>query len=140
MLHELNGFYHWKKGERFELTNHFYTTDFDDPKALKGDIQRISKDLVDKLDQVRFLHGKPFRIIAAIMGDESILDSKELFDACNKYHRGYAVDIQPIHSDVRTLFKTVEKVFKSNCALGLAKDYIHIDVRPNNEKVFRFSL
>jgi len=128
-----DGYYFWIKGEIEHLGNYFNTMEFackcSNEECLA---QKISIDLIDKLDWLREASKGPLRINS---GYRCAAYQKELADkgintvvAKKSTHElGDAADVMSSPLSPHELIKYAEIKFKS---IGTASNFLHLDLRP----------
>jgi uncharacterized protein YcbK (DUF882 family) len=119
----------FEKKENKQISKHFNTKEFE-CKCGKCDIQYIEPDLIEKLEKVRELYGKPIIITSAYRCPEH---NKSIGGALNSSHvNGMAADIQPkllILDELDELYDICYNIF-DNIGDGRNKRFIHVDTRP----------
>lgn len=128
----------WKKGEKFQLSEHFHSTEFDCKGDPNGVQQMASKALLKMIEQIRVQFGKPLKLTS---GFRSVLYNNELIQrgfkaATNSQHlKGEAADLSPYNlADMAKLETICSKYSK---AIGVDKTFIHVDTR--TDKVRRWT-
>jgi len=121
----------FKKSENKQLTKHFNSSEFECSCAdCKDANQYISQDLLDKLEQVRTLYGKP---ISVTSGYRCPSHNVKIGGATNSSHlAGLAVDICPKLmnlDELDLLYEICYNIF-DNIGDGRNKKFVHVDVRP----------
>jgi hypothetical protein len=123
----------WKKGDRFPLSSHFMSTEFECKCRNASCVeQKVSSTLVDKLENVRIKLQAPITITNSFRCSAY---NKELKDlgykvANNSQHLlGRAADITSRKFD--ELFYLLEDEFK---AIGLARTFYHVDERDDKDR------
>jgi zinc D-Ala-D-Ala carboxypeptidase len=126
-------FFTWKRGEHRKLGKFFVTFDFTCQCGVCEE-QKISKNLVYMLDQLRLAYGGP---IVVTSGYRCEARQKELFKRIkgaarfSQHTLGTAADIKG--KDMAALYQESLKIF---LAVGKANFFIHVDLR--NDKVRRW--
>jgi len=129
------GYYKWQKGTILQLSSHFVTTEFECAGSKSGDLQCISQDLVQRLQNVRNALKMPLSITSAYRTAEYQLYLQTLGykTSPNSQHLlGNAVDVTC--RDMDKLMLICECYFKS---IGIAKSFLHLDTR--DDKIRRWS-
>lgn len=124
-----NTLYHiWNKGDKFKLTDHFNSSEFECPCS-KCTEQRISKELLEKLEVLRIEHNKPIKVNSGYRcSDHNIA----IGGAPKSSHvDGNAADINS--KDLDSLYSSCEKHF-SAVGDGRKKGFIHIDTRADKQR------
>lgn len=119
----------FKKNESKSLSIHFTTNELQ-CKCSKCDIQYIENDLLDRLEIIRKLYGKPIKVTSGYRCPDH---NKSQGGASNSSHvSGMAADIQPIIvtlDELDELYDICYTIF-DNIGDGRNKGFIHVDVRP----------
>ena len=117
----------WSRGNVRPLSVHFNSKEF----VCRCGIcipQRITQDLINKLEQVRQLYGLPVTITSGFRCQryQGILRGKGLQTAVgtSTHELGQAADITG--ADLPLLAEVCKKVFK---AVGIASNFVHVDTR-----------
>jgi len=134
-LKKVDGYYIWDKGYEYPLTDHFSTREFTcqcSHESCKE--QRISIDLVDKLEKIRVEVGQPLIITSGFRcsaHQQDIRDSGQSTVVAVKkstHELGDAADILPKDG------KEIQGSFLKLCAqhfdsIGLSDRFLHVDQR-----------
>jgi len=142
-LKEENGYYIWEKGQVLKLSEHFSTKEMnchcEYPECKE---QRISKDLIEKLEEVREEAAEPLIVTSAYrcseyqeyLREEAKKPGGKLTVVAKKstHELGDAVDVCPKS-------RPVEFGFEDMCAkhfdsIGLAKNFLHLDLRKGKRR------
>jgi hypothetical protein len=126
-----NGYYVWSKGEKEKLSNYFSTKEMECSCSLPTcKEQKISIELIEKLNKIRELVKSPIRITSAFRcdGKQQELRGSGIKTAIGKstHELGHAVDVQLIDKPKEEMFIYLEQEFK---AIGIAKTFYHVDLR-----------
>jgi uncharacterized protein YcbK (DUF882 family) len=117
------------KKDNKKLSPHFNSKEFE-CNCKKCDWQYIEDSLLQKLEKVRELYGKPIKITSGYRCPEH---NRAIGGAANSSHvSGMAVDIQPsvvILDELDDLYDICYNIF-DNIGDGRNKGFIHVDVRP----------
>jgi zinc D-Ala-D-Ala carboxypeptidase len=135
-LKEEGDYYVWEKGQVFKLSDHFSTKEMDCRcKYESCKDQRISKDLINRLEKVRTEVGSPLIITSAYRCTEyqAHLRSAGVNTVVAKkstHELGDAVDAIP---------KKGMEGFEDICAkhfdsIGLANNFLHLDTRQGKRR------
>jgi uncharacterized protein YcbK (DUF882 family) len=137
-----NGYYVWAKGERHKLSPYFSTHEFD-CRCINNEciIQKISVDLVNKLNLVRIESKSPLHVTSGFRCKKHQEDLRsQLNNGSSKltvvagnvsqHELGNAADISPRTISIKDLRTFVEQVFDT---IGLAKTFLHVDTRPKKQ-------
>ncbi len=119
----------FKKKENKKLTENFNSKEFE-CSCGKCDIQKISQDLVDKLQQVREKYGKSITVTSGYRCEHH---NKAIGGKPNSSHLGgLAADIAPTLMNIDELDDLYEICFNifDNIGDGRSKKFIHVDIRP----------
>lgn len=121
--------YKWNKGENRQLSAHFWTHEFVCPCVYKACVeQRVSCELISKLEQVRYEYGYPLTVLSGwrCAAHQSDLASQgyETAKGLSQHELGQAADIQGQYAV--TLKQVATRYFK---AIGIAKTWLHVDTR-----------
>jgi zinc D-Ala-D-Ala carboxypeptidase len=97
-------------------------------------------ELIDKLTLVRIEFGKPIIITDGFRCSsfQELLRAKGLKTAAGKstHELGHAADIKSQDpSDLQNLLLIVKKYFK---AVGIAKTFLHVDIRTDKERTWSY--
>jgi uncharacterized protein YcbK (DUF882 family) len=137
-----NGYYVWNKGERHKLSQFFSTHEFDCQCSNKECVkQKISVDLIDKLNLVRIESKSPLYITSGFRCKAHQTSLREQLNKGKKtltvvaaqtsqHELGNAADISPRLITIAKLRTIVEQVFDT---IGLAKTFLHVDTRPKKQ-------
>jgi uncharacterized protein YcbK (DUF882 family) len=119
---------YFTRGSSRDLSPHFRAKEF----ACKCGIclrQKINEKLIEKLEQVRELYGKPINVTSGFRCErhQQNLRGSGLPTSVgpSQHEYGQAADITG--SDLPALLKAVDAVFTS---YGIANTFIHVDIRP----------
>lgn len=129
--------YHWSRGTNRNLSAHFTTKEFTCQCGICRD-QRISEKLIEKLEEVRALYGRPivvtsgFRCARHQAHLRGTLPPGYTAKGKSQHEEGFAADVKG--EDMQALYAAIEQVFK---AIGLAKTFFHVDLRA--DKVRRWN-
>lgn len=127
--------YIWKKGEKFKLTPHFSTAEFVCHCNYEDCVdQKISKELVTKLEQIRNEVAQPLIISSAYRCSKHQNKLREdgvntvVAQKISQHELGKAVDAVPKdRKNVLGSFLTIcEKHFT---AIGTSEQFLHLDLR-----------
>jgi uncharacterized protein YcbK (DUF882 family) len=134
-----NGYFIWNKGERFKMGDHFSSSEFECQCSYKSCVeQKISKELIDKLNLVRIEMGSPLYITSGFRCFKHQCDLRNevnsgktkltvVASTVSQHELGNAADISPRVITMIKLRKIIEKLFDT---IGLAKTFYHVDIRP----------
>lgn len=132
-------FYSWKKGVDIKLSTHFNSKEFtchcNFPDCIN---QRISKQLIDKLEIIRVEIDQPLIVTSGFrcMKHQAFLRAAGVNTVVAKqsqHELGNAADIVPEdQNNIRTTFlETVESEFDS---IGLSDNFLHVDLRQGKRR------
>jgi zinc D-Ala-D-Ala carboxypeptidase len=120
------------------LSQHFMASEFECPCHNKNcDEQKISMDLVAKLEAIRQKHGKPITITS---GYRCETHQKDLAEAgyqtakLSQHLLGNAADITS--RDLYELIPLCDEAFE---ALGIGKTFLHVDTRLDKLRRWTYS-
>lgn len=131
-LEEKDGYYIWQKGQMFKISDHFSTKELScHCNYLECKEQRISKDLVGRLEKVRTEVGQPLITTSAYRctpyqehlkaaGVNTVVAKK------STHELGDAADIVPKDGKMEGFEDICAKQFES---IGRAKNFLHCDTR-----------
>lgn len=131
-LREVDGYFVWNKGEVFKVSDHFSTKELDCncnyPECKE---QRISKDLITRMEKVRMEVGEPLIITSAFRCSpyqEHLRNSGVNTVVAKKstHELGDAVDAVP-KSGMNDKFEPI--CAKQFTSIGLASNFLHLDTR-----------
>lgn len=134
-LKEQDGYFIWNKGEVHKLSDHFSTKEMDcQCKHESCKEQRISKDLIQRIENIRVEVNQPLIVTSAFrckQHQEDIRNSGVSTVVAKKqsqHELGNAVDIKPKDGkDIRGSFLVIcEKQFTT---IGLSNRFLHLDTR-----------
>lgn len=136
-LEEKDGYYIWQKGEAHKLSDHFSSKEMACRCShLECKEQRISKDLIARLEKVRIEIGQPLIVTSAFrchQKQEDIRASGTSTVVAKKstHETGDAVDVVP-KSGLTSDFEAIcAKQFDS---IGVAKNFLHLDTRQGKRR------
>jgi uncharacterized protein YcbK (DUF882 family) len=121
----------WKRGEDVQLSENFSSREFS-CKCVNSDCvdQKISKDLIDRLQKLRTELGAPLRITSAFRctKHQAALRGSGIKTATgtSTHELGEAVDVQRIDRTTTGLEPLAAKHFES---IGISKNFLHLDTR-----------
>lgn len=129
-----DGVYYWNKGCSIQVNKYFKFNEFDcHCKNESCKEQQISKDLVDKLYDIRENLGQYLKITSGFRCKEyqDLLRLKgfETSKGTSQHELGRAADVSTKPTSHERLFKLCKEKFK---ALGKANTFIHVDLRDLN--------
>lgn len=132
---------YWKKGELKHLSQHILSSEVECRRCDLGSVQKISKDLLNRFEQVRTDFGHPIRITSAY---RCSAHNKIIGGAKNSQHIfGNALDIQPqtfsSAAQLERLFSSCEKYFSSigdarKRSPSLPSNFVHVDTRSDKRR------
>ena len=134
-LREEDGYFIWNKGEVFKLSDHFSTKEMNcQCKYESCKEQRISKDLIQRIENIRIEADQPLIVTSAFRCQKHQQDirnsgvSTVVAKKLSQHELGNAVDILPKDKkDIRGAFLFIcEKHFS---AIGLSNKFLHVDTR-----------
>ena len=140
MIRQEAKYFVWCKGDRHQLSEHFSSHEFESQDAPEGSLQLISVELVNRLEKLRSQLGKPLYITSAYRSTahqrrirgEGLKTSKNT----STHELGMAVDISLYGHDTLKLIQLCEDLFQ---AVGIAKTFIHVDVRDDKKRRWTYS-
>ena len=139
-MRDENGYFIWNKGDIYKFNKYFSSKEFDCQCKNSSCIeQKVSKELINKLTELREAVNEPLVITSGFRCEahqEEIRKSGQSTVVAQKsqHELGNAADIKPTRISIKDLISITEKFFT---AIGIAKNFIHIDTR--NDKVRRWS-
>lgn len=121
----------WKKGEKHQLSKNFNSLELQCKCKNAGCVeQRISKELVDKLQQLRDNYKNPIRITSAY---RCLIHNRSIGSTDTSQHvPGNAVDITG--ADLNKIYEITEKHFDSIGDARTKKKFIHLDTRKGKRR------
>ncbi len=123
----MSDFYEWESGDSIQFTTNFNSDEFECPDSKE---HKISKDLIDKLQQLREKYGKSITITSGYRSKEY---NDKVGGVKNSQHvLGKAADITA--KDLDTLYSLCLELFS---AIGDGREkgkFIHVDVRTKGMK------
>lgn len=123
----MDDYFVWEKGKRTEKLSPYFTPNEFECKCSRSDCvqQRISKDLIQKLTWLREYVGKPIKVTS---GFRCEAHNAAINGAKNSQHKkGDAADI---YVSSLTMGELKEKAMHKFFSIGLASNFIHLDIRP----------
>jgi uncharacterized protein YcbK (DUF882 family) len=118
----------WTRGNSRPIATHFNAKEFTCSCGVCTH-QRIEGDLIKKLEEVREIYGKPIKITSgfrcAVKQAALRKAGYETAVGISTHEEGKAADITG--DDIAQLAAAVKQVFT---AYGIAKTFIHVDLRP----------
>lgn len=128
-----DNFFYWKKGSNNWLGNWFKENEFS-CKCDNDDCidQKVSKELIIKLEKLRFIVNTPIRINSGFRcakHQESIRESgiSTVVAQKSSHEEGLAVDMGFSAYNPMQVMKYIEELFDN---IGVAINYVHVDTRP----------
>ena len=117
-------------GNEKEKVRYFNYSEFDSPDV-QGSGQLMDKRLLKKLDEIREIVGEPIIITS---GFRTPAHNESVNGVESSSHlKGLAVDIAIRHSRMR--FKLISALFEVGInRIGIADNFIHIDIDPDKDK------
>lgn len=125
-------YFYWNKGDNVSLSPYFSTKEFScqckNPECIE---QRVSKELIKRLNSIRTEVKKPMRVTSGFRcqrHQEEIRKSGISTVVAKKstHELGHAADVFADNTSLNDLMKISEKYFKS---IGIAKKFLHLDLR-----------
>ena len=138
-MKEVDGYYTWVKGDVYVFNKYFKTDEFSCQCKLKSCVnQKVSKDLIKKLTELRESVNEPLRITSGFHckeHQEEIRKSGQstVVAKVSTHELGDAADVQPTRTNMRDFETLAAKIFK---AIGIAKNFLHLDLR--DDKIRRW--
>jgi len=127
--------YIWDKGVNLGLSAHFKSSEFA-CHCTKCGVQKVSKVLVDHLEQVRVEFGTPIQINSGYRcseyQDELRRQGYETAKGISTHQMGQAADIRPV--DLHQMNDLLTVVKKHFMAIGVARSFLHVDERRDKER------
>lgn len=129
---EKDGYYHWNKGYVGRVSDHFSTRELTCRCSFPDCYdQRISKDLISRLEKVRTELGQPMVVTSAYRCSEhqAYLRASGVNSVVAKkstHETGDAVDVVPKDKKMEGFETICGKHFDS---IGLASNFLHLDTR-----------
>jgi hypothetical protein len=131
------GEYSWQRGVNILLSDHFSTGEFE-CHCGKCILQKVSVELVDRLEKLRVAHNAPVRINSGYRcaSHQQRLRDKGLETSAgvSQHELGRAADISSPR-DMGGLRALVERYFK---AIGHARTFIHVDLRADKDRFWTY--
>lgn len=127
-------YYIWNKGSDIKLSNNFKSSEFSChckfPECVE---QRISSDLINRLEKIRTELGQPIHITSGyrctkyqkVVADSGAQTAK----GKSQHELGNAADIAPQDGDCKKALVVANKYF---IFIGIANSFLHLDTRPEN--------
>lgn len=124
----------WVRGSGGNLSKHFKASEFE---CNCGCIeQQIDSQLIDKLEELRYLVKIPIMVTSAYrcLEKQKQLESAGYQTVKNSQHLlGRAADLTC--GDLDSLLLEAHKVFK---AIGVARNFIHVDLRDDKVRIWSY--
>jgi uncharacterized protein YcbK (DUF882 family) len=127
-------FFIWDKSEKQQLSKHFSTEEFECKCKLPScKEQRISKELINKLQELREELGIPLTVTSGFR----CLDNNTAIGGAkaSQHLLGAAADIRT--GDLNRLFELAKKHFKA-VGDGRNKHFIHVDIRSDKVRTWLY--
>lgn len=124
-----SGFILWKRGEKLQLSEHFNSNEFECPCG-KCDDQKISRELISKLEHVRHDFAEPIKVNSGYRCPEH--NEAVGGHASSTHLNGMAADVRPKFLTTDSLDKLYDLCYNEfdNIGNGRNRGFIHVDVRP----------
>ncbi len=140
-IKESDGYYYWNKGQEFNLGPYFKTAEFDCQCKHDSCVeQKISIELVKKLQDVRVELARPVKVTSGFRCSKHQADLRSsgvntVVARVSTHELGNAADIRPVDRNMTGFLEIVEKSFLS---IGLAKTFLHVDLREDKERRWNY--
>jgi zinc D-Ala-D-Ala carboxypeptidase len=127
----------WIKGEKIPVGKYFHSNEFMCRcNFLACQEQRISKDLVGRLDRIRERLGRPLQITSAYRCSEyqQVLRKNGVSTVVAKkstHEDGEAADARPLDKNMEGFLQICETEFES---IGIANTFLHLDTRAGKRR------
>jgi len=140
-MREDDKFYYWNKGENHGINKYFDTREFDCHCDFKECIeQKISKKFITNITEVRKEIEEPLHVNSGFrcsayqnklrnQGVNTVVAKK------STHELGEAGDVRPHNMDLSEFNKIASKHFK---AIGIAKNFTHLDTRDDKERKWNY--
>lgn len=129
----------FKKNEHKKLSKSFQSGEFECRCATDCGTQRISPEMIIKLQKVRDALGSPLIITSAFRcaDHQARLRASGIKTATGQstHELGIAVDISVQTSKMPKLFQLLQEHFK---AIGIARNFYHVDLRDEKERRWKY--
>jgi uncharacterized protein YcbK (DUF882 family) len=123
-MSDSNLYFIWKTGEKLQLSKNFSAKEFECREPHPSGEHRISKDLVQKLQQLRDVMGVSLTITSGYRHEAY---NRKIGGASRSQHiHGNAADVKC--ADLNRLFEECKKIFPA-VGDGRKRGFIHVDVR-----------
>jgi len=135
---ETEDYFYWRKGNFNKLSKNFTSSEFECKGDDTGNVQKIAKSLVTKLQSLRDELGYSIKITSGYRSPEYQQKLKEdglqTAKTTSQHELGNAVDMTC--KNIKELTELSKKHFK---AIGIAKNFIHVDLRSDKERTWSYS-
>ena len=118
-----NEFYHWSSGDDIQFTKNFNSKEFECPGS---DEHKISKKLIQKLQELRDMYGKSIKITSGYRS-QKYNDSLKNSVKNSQHVLGLAVDLTG--SDLDKLYELSKQLFSAVGDGRKKGKFLHVDVR-----------
>lgn len=131
-MKEVDGYYVWNKGDQYVINKYFKTGEFSCKCKLPECVeQKVSKELVSKLTELREALNEPVKITSGFRckGHQEQIAKSEVSTVVAKssqHELGNAADIQSTRTPIKDVVTIAARYFE---AIGIASVFIHIDLR-----------
>lgn len=131
-----DAYYYWDRGDGSKLTNYFKASEFECRcGCLK---QRISKALLERLDDIREDLGDPIQIHSgfrcAAKQAQLATQGYETAKGVSQHELGNAADVSAV--GMGELLQLLRGKFK---AIGTARTFCHVDIRDDKQRYWSYS-
>ena len=123
-----SGFIWWKRGADMQISEHFTTNEFECPCG-KCESQKISRDLISKLEHVRHDFNDPIKVNSGYRCKEH--NAAVGGHVSSSHVEGLAADIRPKITTTESLDQLYDLCYSEfdNIGNGRNRGFIHVDVR-----------
>ena len=133
------GMLNWTKGQKGNISLHFTFKEIECKCTFPScKFNKISKELIDKIEEIRIATNAPLYITSAYRCEEyqNVLRDGGLRTSVgpSTHSLGLAVDIKQTH--MNTLVAEADKRF---AAIGIAKSFIHVDMRTDKRRRWTYA-
>ena len=113
-----------------QLSKNFNSSEFDSPDII-GSGLKMNNVLIEKLQEMRDIFGKPIRIKS---GYRSVIHNKKVGGKTNSEHlQGNAVDIRIKNSNERYVLLGLALIVGFS-RIGVGRDFLHLDISSTKPK------
>lgn len=135
----MNSYHRWRRGVNRRLSPHFMSREFDCGCGICAE-QRLSENLLNKLEEIRVKYGAPIKVVSAFRCQayqarlRRDLPKGHTAVGRSTHEDGDAVDVRG--KDLALLTSLCEDAFK---AVGIADTFVHVDTRADKVRRWKYT-